>query len=389
VKVERYGFFIPRNPRSLGQRFLYESTFFLSICRSLLRDARFDAVLVFCPLAGSVAFAGLHKLFHHRPVFLNVQDLPADAAAAGGLVAGGWFKALLRGVQSILFNRADVWSSISPVMVERLEDIRRHDQPIIVVPNWPHRSLVAQIRAWPSKEGRPPGKPVRLLYAGNIGTKQGLLEFCEILQRCPAPFDFRIHGEGAVATEVRDWVHSCGDRRFCFGPLLGEPGFVQALHETDLFVITERSGSGASFFPSKAAAGMASGTPLLTISDPDSPLGREVRSFDLGPWLSWNSGAAVGELLASLPGQADALAAWQANVLRRSRYYDRERCLDLVETVLDEMVLDRRLTGSPAADGPESWATFGLTRAGAAAATPTLSSRALRRVRSLLWRTPA
>src|SRR5262249_7227129 len=142
------------------------------------------------------------------------------------------------------------------------------------------------------------------------------------LHECPAPFDFRIHGEGAVAAQVRDWVRSCGDRRFCFGPLLGEPGFVQALHETDLFVITERSGSGASFFPSKAAAGMASGTPVLTISDPDSPLGREVRGFDLGPWLCWNSGAAVGELLASLPGRADALAAWQANVLRRSRYYD-------------------------------------------------------------------
>ena len=388
VKVERFGMFIPWRPRSVLQRMLLDLSLLASLCRSLHRSGRFDAVIAFCPHSGGVAFAALLKLLYRCPIYLNIQDLPADAAAAGGLVSGGSSKAILRAVQKFLFNSSDVWSSISPVMVERLVEIRRRDQPILVVPNWPHRSLVEQIQNLPSKVGRLPGQPIRLLYAGNIGAKQGLLDFCKLLHERQVAFDFRIHGEGAVASEVRDWVHKSGDGRFSFRPLLDEAGFVHALHETDLCVITEKSGSGASFFPSKAAAGMATGTPTLAISDPDSPLGREVRGYNLGPWLPWDSGLMVSELLASLPGRAEEFVTWQANALRRSRYYDRGRCLDLVEALLEEIIIDPSLSRMPAADTIENWATFGSMKTSSKLPSPTLSSRAIRRVRSLLWRTP-
>jgi hypothetical protein len=232
----------------------------------------------------------------------------------------------------------------------------------------PSRSSLA------SKVGRRPLNPVRLLYAGNFGTKQGLLDFCKVLQAHPLRFDFRIHGEGALAARVREWVHSCADPRFSFGPLLDEARFVQALHETDLFVITERSGSGASFFPSKATAGMTTGTPTLAISDPHSPLGREMRAHNLGPWFSWESCPAATELLASLQGRAAEFAAWQHNALRRSRYYDRDRCLDLVESVLHEMVLDPTLAGTRAAATADLWATLGPMNLASQPASHTLSS---------------
>src|SRR5262249_41747216 len=154
----------PRNPRSLWQRLLYEGSYFLSISRSLFSGAHFDAVLAFCPLAGSVAFAGLHKLFRRNPLCLNIQDLPAAAAAAGGLIAGRWAGVMLHAIQKALFNRADVWRSISPVMVERLESLRSHGQPVHFIPDWLHPSLSAEIRRLPSNVGRPPGHPIRLLY---------------------------------------------------------------------------------------------------------------------------------------------------------------------------------------------------------------------------------
>ena len=118
-----YGMFIPREPRSPWQRLAYEASYFLSLCRSFVRDSKFDAVMVFCPLAGSVAYAAFRKLFIGDPLWLNVQDLPADAASASGIVSAGPAQKLLERVQRWLFNRADVWSSISPVMVERLEDL--------------------------------------------------------------------------------------------------------------------------------------------------------------------------------------------------------------------------------------------------------------------------
>jgi colanic acid biosynthesis glycosyl transferase WcaI len=347
LSIERYGLYIPRDPKSIWQRCLYESSFFLSICRSLLGDSRFDAVLVFCPLAGSVAFAGLHKLFYRHPVVLNVQDLPADAAAAGGLVTGRGVKALLRAIQKVLFNSADVWRSISPVMIERLDALRSYGQPLHFIPDWLHPTIAEEIQRLPSKAGRPPGLPVRLLYSGNIGGKQGLLEFCKVLHTSAVPFEFQIHGDGASAAQVSDWVASCGDRRFSFSPLVSEPDFARALHDADFYVITEKDGSGASFFPSKTIPAMASGTPILAVSSPDSPLGREMSSERIGPWFSWDRCSEVGELLVALPAAPHEFHSWRHNALRRSQFFDRERCLDSFQQVLDGLAEARPRLGSP------------------------------------------
>ena len=163
VHIERYGMFIPKNPRSTWQRLIYEGTYFLSLCRSLMRGSQFDAVIVFCPLAGSVAFAALNKLFYGKPLWLNVQDLPADAASASRIAAGKRSQKLLQAVQRWLFNRADVWSSISPIMVERLEQLRNRQQPVMFVPNWLHQSIADQIQTRAAEDrpdsgrsGRPP-----------------------------------------------------------------------------------------------------------------------------------------------------------------------------------------------------------------------------------------
>lgn len=338
LKVERFGLYIPQNPKSIGQRLLYETSYFLSLCRSLIAGSRFDVVMVYCPLAGSVAFAALHKFLRRTPLFLNVQDLPADAAAAGGLARSAVFRNFLGGVQRFLFNAADVWSSISPVMISRLETLRRRDQPVMFLPNWLHNSITEEIGRLPSKVGRSLSVPVRLFYSGNIGGKQGLLEFCQSLGAGTVPFEFRIHGDGGAAAELRDWIASSGDDRFSFGPLIDEAGFVHALHEADLFVITEKSGSGASFFPSKAIPAMALGTPILAVSDPESPLGSEMRAHGLGPWFSWDRCDDVSDMLGSLPGREAELATWQQNSLDRSRFYNREYCVNLIETTLRGLV---------------------------------------------------
>jgi colanic acid biosynthesis glycosyl transferase WcaI len=338
VHVERYGMFIPSNPRSTWQRLLYEGSFFLSLSRSLFRRSSFDSVIVYCPLAGSVAYAALYRLLHGKSVWLNVQDLPADAAAASKIVAGRWAQKLLQAVQRWLFNRADLWSSISPIMVERLEQLRDRHQPVTLLPNWLHQSIALQIDAYPSKVGRPPARPVRLLYAGNIGSKQGLLPFCQELHRMHVPFQFQIHGDGGAASEIGEWLRKIDDSRFSLRPVLDEASFVKALFETDFLVITEKPQSGASFFPSKTVPALASATPILAVSDPDSPLGREMRTHNVGPWFSWDQCAEIRELLNSIDDRQRQFVVWQQNAIIRSECFMRDRCLDFIETTLQTMV---------------------------------------------------
>ena len=343
VTVERFGFFIPRNPKSVWQRMLLDVTFFLSLSRSLVSRRRYDAVIAFCPHSGGVAFAALYKMLFGGPMCLSVMDLPADAALASGITCRGRLQGLLQVVQKTLFNFADVWRSISPVMVERLEGLRTRDQPVVLIPDWIHPSIKGELRRLPSKIGRPASRPVRLLYSGNIGAKQGLLEFCRALHAGPVPFFFQIHGDGGMAAEVRDWVASAGDPRFSIGPLVDEPRFARDLHDADLFVVTEKPHRNASFFPSKIIPGMISGTPILAVSSPESPLGCEVREYGLGPWFPWDRCGAVAELLATLESRPEDLVTWQRNANRRGEFFERDRWIDLFEQTMIDMVQDRSL----------------------------------------------
>lgn len=328
VHVERFGLYIPSNPNALVPRLLYEASFFASLLRKWPHRGRFDLVMVFCPLIGAVAYGGLCKRVIGCPLWLNVQDLSAEAAAAGGITGGGFMGRLLPRVQQALFNRADVWSSISPVMVERLKQIRSRSQPVLYFPNWLHGTLADAIAALPAKGGHKPGRPVRLLYSGNIGTKQDLLRFCRSLQAGDAPFRFRIQGTGSRAPELRAWAESTGDARFSCHALTDEAGLARALYDADFFVITEKAGSGGSFIPSKLIPGLASGTPILAVCDAGSPLGREMVQSEPGPRFGWDDLEGVSSLLHHLPGPAGRYGAWQRNALERARFYDRNALID-------------------------------------------------------------
>ena len=162
--------------------------------------------------------------------------------------------------------------------------------------------------------------------------------------------------------------------RFSFGPLIKESEFADSMHEADLFVVTEKPENRAAFFPSKTIPAMASGTPILAVSSPDSPLGREVRTEGLGPWFSWNEGDAMATLLASLSDRHEEFRTWQSNAVRRSQYFGRERCLDLIESVLMELVEDRIHARSRSANASERWAALISRTAVNSPAPQTLSS---------------
>jgi glycosyltransferase involved in cell wall biosynthesis len=344
--VERYGIFIPTKPNALWQRLLYEGSFLLSLLRSLPRGRDFDAVMVYCPLVGSVAFAVANKLVWRKPLWLNVQDLSADAAAASGIATNTAVIALLRGVQSWFFNRADVWSTISPVMVARLRALRRRDQPVVYLPNWLNGSMARELERLPDKTGRAPGSPVKLLYAGNIGTKQDLLRFCQTLHTSDAPFVFRIHGDGGRAEEIRAWIETTGDARFCFGPFLEEADFAAALHETDFFVITEKTESGGSFIPCKAISGLASHSAILAVCDSGSPLGHEMREAEPGPCFGWDALDAVPAFLARVAAGGEPFPRWQENARARAAFYARGQVIDRCAAALRVVI---ESGGDPAA----------------------------------------
>lgn len=340
VSVTRFGMFIPSNPSRFVARIVFELSFTLSLLRSLFFFKRYDAVMVYCPLLGSVAYASVRRILYREPLWLNVQDIPADAASAAGISKNRFTDGLGQAAQRWLFNRADVWSTIAPGMVRRLEELRGRGQPVHLAPNFLNQSMADAVDEHPPKLGRPVSEPIKLLYGGNIGKKQGLIDFCARLAATDLDFEFTIHGNGAEASALEAWVDSAGDSRFRFGEFLDEKGFVNALFECDLFVITEKSGAGASFIPSKLIPCLASGTPVLAVCDEAGPLGAEVAAHGLGLMSEWDGLAALLDELGHLSDDPSGYEKLQQAALERAKSYHRSSVIGLIERELSVGLLD-------------------------------------------------
>jgi colanic acid biosynthesis glycosyl transferase WcaI len=346
VKVERYGLFIPRNPRSLLHRVLYEGSFFVSLLRSLWRGERPDVILTFSTMLSPVAFAALTSRVRRRPLVVNVQDVTSGGAAAADLVAGRVAR-MLTAAETGIFNSADLLMTISPEMVDSLTLMTCNNVPVEYVPNWLNETQADAVRALPQKTGRSISGPLDLLYAGNIGNKQNLIEFCEHLRRSDLDVRLSVHGSGPGAEALVEWWTPHEDPRFEFGPFLDEEMFVKRLNECDLFLITERSGSGSSYMPSKLIPAIATGTPVLAVCDAESSLGREMARSGLGPSIRWDDLDSVGQAIeqACIPAR---YADWQAAGRIRSRDFDRGAIIDQIERSLRDLAArgrpeDRRL----------------------------------------------
>lgn len=330
VAVHRFGMYIPRNPRSFVQRLLLEASLTLSMLRGLRCAREHDVIMVYCPQLSNVVVGAVMKRLYSKPVWLNVQDTVANAAL--GALTNGTGKTMraMNKVETFLYNQCDVWSTISPVMRENLLAWRRHDQELILVPNWTDKELLRELEHTRAPRTEP-GYPPKLLYAGNIGAKQNLKLFCRKLQESDVYFTFRIFGDGGAADELRSWIERTADQRFSFGPFLDVRSLAEQLAWADFYVVTEKEGAGASFFPSKLVAGMAAGTPILAVCEPVGPLGREMRQSGAGPTFEWNEIDEVPRMLAETSSVSDQWNAWRSNALGRFREYDRNRIIDSIE----------------------------------------------------------
>ena len=180
---------------------------------------------------------------------------------------------------------------------------------------------------------------VHLLYAGNVSSKQNLLEFCRYLARSNADFHFKIFAAGGRAHEVQDWIKTNGDLRFEFGPFLEPTEYARELRAADFYVITEKDSIRSAFFPSKAIVGMAAGLPILSICDRAGPLGRELIEHPVGPNFSWDKLNEVEILLRELNSRVniDRLDGWRDSALARARNFDRNSIVSNVHDILQNM----------------------------------------------------
>lgn len=278
VQVHRCWHFVP--PRvSAMKRILHEASFIITSTFRVLSLERADVYVVVSPPLLLGAAAWLVGLIERAPFVFHVQDMQPDAAVGLGMLEPGWFTKALYALESFAYRKAARVSGITRGMLVKF---RRKGVPEEKLIYFPNAIALAENQSLPTRgefrqqNGLPSGDFLAI-YAGNLGVKQG----CDVLiEAARLVKDKRIRivicGDGAQRDVLAEQIRTLQLPNVTMLPLQAGVNYTSLLVDADLCFITQQSGSGNSFFPSKLLGLLAQSKPVITVADPESELAEAV-----------------------------------------------------------------------------------------------------------------
>jgi len=315
VPVHRCWHYVPERV-SAWKRIIHEGTFILtSTLRGLFLRTPDVFVVVSPPLLLGMAAWCLTRL-KRAPFVFHVQDLQPDAAVGLGMLRKGWFVQMLYWLERFAYQHATRVSGISDEIVDAFRRKGVPEEKLILFPNTVALSDSGEfpIRGeFRSKNGFA-ADDFLAVYAGNLGVKQGL----DILIEAAALLREHLHirivlcGDGAERIALENTVAKRGLANISMLPLKLGREYHELLADADLSLITQQSGSGNSFFPSKLLVTLAHSSPVLTVADEESALARAVHKGGFGLNVLPGNARAVANAFTDLASRRDQLSSWGA-----------------------------------------------------------------------------
>lgn len=269
VRVERVPSGTPRRP-SASSRILNEIGFLLRGLASLAtgRYTRHRVVLALCPSVLGVALGVLARRRGGVCVAI-VHDIQSGLAAGLGMVNGGGLAGLMRACERLVLNRVDLVVVLSAEMRDHLRRVGV-TAPIEIVPLWVDTDHVRPAEA-------PAAGPVRVLYSGNFGRKQGLGQVIALAQTLAArrpDIEIILRGSGSQIDALAQEVERLGLGNVRLSELMPHEGLGSALAAGDVHLVPQNPDAAAFAVPSKAFNIMAVGRPFVATALPGTVLWR-------------------------------------------------------------------------------------------------------------------
>jgi colanic acid biosynthesis glycosyl transferase WcaI len=297
VPVHRCWHFVPTRV-SAWKRILHEGTFVVTSTIRALSLKRADVYVIPSPPLLLGAAAWVVSTLKRSPFVFHVQDLQPDAAVGLGMLQTGWFTRALYWLEGFAYKHA---ARVSGISEEILDAFRRKgvpEQKLVLFPNGvaiPDPTQIPVRGRFREKNGFV-AYEFLAVYAGNLGVKQGLNILLDAAERLRGDNKIRIVicGDGAERAALQKSVQDRQLTNVSMLPLQFGLDYKELLVDADVSLITQQSGSGNAFYPSKLLVTLAYGSPLVTVADDESALARAVAEGRFGLNLS--------------PGKADQLA---------------------------------------------------------------------------------
>ncbi|WP_026000914.1 WcaI family glycosyltransferase [Pseudoalteromonas sp. NJ631] len=217
------------------------------------------------------------KLFRVKTI-LHIQDFEVDAMFGLGMVSEGKFARVIRRIESWLMKKFDVISSISYSMLENAERKGVDKSKLLFFPNWADTSFVT-----PATDGSALRKEWGftqtdkiVLYAGNIGQKQGL----EIVIEAAKSFEndksikFVFVGAGTYVDTLQELAKASNLDNVYFKPLQNWENVPAMLSMADAHLVVQKKGAADAVLPSKLTNILSAGGHALVTAEVSTELGK-------------------------------------------------------------------------------------------------------------------
>jgi colanic acid biosynthesis glycosyl transferase WcaI len=285
VPVHRCWHFVPRRV-SAWKRILHEATFVLTSTMRVFLLPRPDVYVIVSPPLLLGAAGWLAATVKRAPFVFHVQDLQPDAAVGLGMLRTGLFTRALYWLEAFAYKRA---TRVSGISEEILDAFRRKGVPenkLILFPNAVALPVAAEIPERGRFRARYHFSPNEFvaIYAGNLGVKQGLQILFDAAEVLRSEKDIRIvlAGDGAARGFLEQDLRARNLTNLSMLPLQFGTDYNELLVDADVSLITQQSGSGNAFFPSKLLITLAYSSPVVTVADEESALARVVADEKFG-----------------------------------------------------------------------------------------------------------
>ncbi|NJB87428.1 colanic acid biosynthesis glycosyl transferase WcaI [Lewinella marina] len=287
VRVLRCPLYVPEEVTGM-RRILHEMSFVLSSLRYWIpRYFRsYDAIICVSP----PFHLGFPALVHHwlrgTPVINHIQDLQVDAARDLGIIRQNGLLRLLERSERWLLNRVTAVSTISDGMRRKILQKGIPANKIIMFPNWVDGNLVYPVsRTDSAREEWGFGDNDRLvLYAGNLGEKQGLeniLLLADRMRDVPR-LTFLIIGEGGAKARLVAEAERMELSNVIFKPLQPLERLAASLAAADVHLVLQKKAAADLVMPSKLTNILAVGGHALITAEAGTTLHDLVQTHHLG-----------------------------------------------------------------------------------------------------------
>lgn len=286
VEVYRSFVYVPKKINA-KKRILHEVSFGASSVINLLRNLKNkpDLVISVCP-PFQLGFHGyiISKLLK-IPFVYHIQDLQIDAAADLNMIRNKNMLKFLFSIEKFLLRRANIVTTISEGMREKIIEKGIPQDKVKLFPNW---SDIEFIKPYERNNEFRKSLGINkddflILYAGNMGEKQGLntvIETANLLK--DKKYKFLLVGSGAKKHDLINKANEMNLENVKFLDVQPKELLPKMLSAADICLVPQQKNVTDIVMPSKLTNILASGGIALVSANDNCEVSKVVNKYKFG-----------------------------------------------------------------------------------------------------------